>query len=533
MIFEADFIVVGAGTAGCVMAHRLAQAGKTCLVVEAGGSDAHPHVRIPAAFGKLFKSRRDWAYATVPQPHLDGRRIFWPRGKMVGGCSSMNAQIHQWCDGADFDAWEAAGATGWGAQAMRASLRRTEAWSGIARAGRGHDGGLAVAPLRDPHPLSLAFVEAARRVLGPCDEDYNLCGGTGAWLSQVAQRRGLRANAADGFLRPALAQAQAQLITGAHVLSLLIANGRAIGANVIHDGREQTLMARAGVVLAAGAVNTPQLLLLSGIGDPAQLARHGIPLAAAAPAVGENLQDHLMAVMHFATRRQDTLKNAESLASFASLLARRRGQLTSNVAEAISFLSTRAGALPDIEILFAPVIYAGEGLVPPAYHGFSLAVVLLTPKSRGRVTLSSRQPMAPPDIDPAYLSDPGDDDMRRLIEGVRMARRIAAQEPLANEVAAERLPASSSVSDDDVAAFIRARAHTIYHPVGTCRMGSDASAVVGPDLRVRGVDRLWVADASVMPTVPRGHPNAVVAAIADRGAGLVLASTQYAQLGDA
>lgn len=524
MTFEADFIVVGAGTAGCVIAHRLVQAGKTCVVVEAGGGDAHPHVRIPAAFGKLFNSKRDWAYHTAPQPCLDGRRVFWPRGKMVGGSSSMNAQIHQWCDDADFDGWEASGASGWNAQTMRASLQRVEAWSGEARAGRGRDGGLAVAPLREPHPLTLAFVEAARRELGPCDEDYNLRGGQGAWLSQVAQRRGLRANAADGYLRPALAQGRARLITGAHVLSVTVADGRATGVRVWHDGRERTLTARAGVVLAAGAVNTPQLLLLSGIGAPAQLARHGIPLAASVPAVGENLQDHLMAVMHFATKRQDTLKSAESLASFASLLARRRGPLTSNVAEAISFLSTRAGYRPDVEILFAPVIYASEGLAPPAYHGFSLAVVLLTPKSRGRVTLASRQPLAPPEIDPAYLSDLDKDDMRRLIEGVRVARRIAAQVPLADEVAAERLPGSTANSDDDVAAFIRATAHTIYHPVGTCRMGSDESAVVGPDLRVRGVDRLWVADASVMPTVPRGHPNAVVAAIADRGAGLMLAS---------
>lgn len=524
MTFEADYIVVGAGTAGCVMAGRLAQAGKTSVVVEAGGSDAHPHVRIPAAFAKLFKSRRDWAYETVPQAHLDGRRIFWPRGKMVGGSSSMNAQIHQWCDDADFDAWEAAGATGWSAQAMRASLRRNEAWSGAASSGRGQDGGLAVAPLQDPHPLSLAYVAAARRVLGPCDEDYNLCAGTGAWLSQVAQRRGLRANAADGFLRPALARGHARLMTGAHVQSVVIANGRATGVTLSRGGRQQTLEARDGVVLTAGAVNTPQLLLLSGIGDPAQLARHGIPLVSAVPAVGENLQDHLMAVMHFRTRRQDTMKSAESLASFASLLGRRRGMLTSNVAEAISFLSTTPGGRPDIEILFAPVIYAGEGLVPPAFHGFSLAVVLLAPESRGRVTLRAPQPTAAPVIDPAYLSDVDGADVHRLIEGVRMARRIAAEVPLANEVAAEVLPGLQATADADIAAFIRASSHTIYHPVGTCRMGSDASAVVDPALRVRGVDRLWVADASVMPSVPRGHPNAVVAAIADRGAGLILAA---------
>lgn len=522
MAFATDFIVVGAGTAGCVMAGRLAQAGKTCLVVEAGGSDAHAHVRIPAAFAKLFKSRRDWAYETWPQPQLDGRRIFWPRGRMVGGCSSMNAQIHQWCDDADFDAWEASGATGWDSRAMRESLRRCEAWSGPERSGRGCDGGLAVAPLRDPHPLSLAFVAAARRVLGDGGDDYNPGGGTGAWLSQVTQRGGVRATAADGFLRPAIRQGRVRLLTRAHVSSVVFENDRAAGVTIRHGRRERTLAARDGVVLAAGAVNTPQLLLLSGIGNPAELARHGIPLVHASPAVGENLQDHLMAVMHFATRRQDTLKSAESVASFASFLARRRGMLTSNVAEAISFLGTSPGSRPDVEVLFAPVVYAGEGLVPPAYHGCSMAVVLLTPKSRGRVTLSSPQPTAAPVIDPAYLGDADGEDLRRLIEGVRVARRIAAEAPLAGEIAAEVLPGTDATSTDDIAAFIRASAHTIYHPVGTCRMGSDPSAVVDADLRVRGVDRLWIADASVMPSVPRGHPNAVVAAIADRGARLVL-----------
>lgn len=521
---QADFIVVGAGTAGCVMAGRLAQAGKTCLVVEAGGSDAHPHVRIPAAFGKLFKSRRDWAYHTEPQPGLDGRRIFWPRGRMVGGCSSMNAQIHQWCDDADFDAWAAAGAEGWNAQVMRDSLRRVEAWAGTAHPSRGRDGGLFVAPLRDPHPLSLAFVESARRVLGACGDDYNVGGGTGAWLSQVAQRRGLRANAADGFLRPALKQGGATLLTEAHVLSIAIERGRAVGVNVRQGGRERTLHSRHGVVLAAGAVNTPQLLLLSGIGDPVALARLGLPLVQAAPEVGANLQDHLMAVLHFATRQPNTLKNAESLGNVAALLARRRGMLTSNVAEAISFLSTTPGARPDLEILFGPVVYANEGLTPPAFHGCSLAVILLTPQSRGRVTLASSRPDDAPRIDPAYLGDARGDDLRRLIEGVQVARRIAAEAPLAAEIAHEALPGDAATSATDIAAFIRASAHTIYHPVGTCRMGSDPASVVDPHLRVRGVDGLWVTDASVLPTVPRGHPNAVIAAIADRGSNLVLAA---------
>jgi choline dehydrogenase len=436
----------------------------------------------------------------------------------------MNAQIHQWCDDADFDAWEASGATGWNAQALRTSLYGIEAWSGHARDTRGTDGGLAVAPLRDPHPLSLAFVTAARRLLGDRVDDYNPGGGTGAWLAQVAQRRGVRANAADGYLRPAIRQGRVQLLTHAHVLSVVIERGRAVGVNVRQGGRDRVLIAKEGVVLTAGTVNTPQLLLLSGVGSPAQLERLGIPLVQAAPAVGENLQDHLMAVMHYRIRRQDSLKDAERLGSFARYLMRRRGMLSSNVAEAISFLSTEPGARPDIEILFAPVVYAGQGLEPPAFHGFSLAVVLLTPRARGRITLSSSQPTVAPDIDPAYLGDADGGDLRRMIEGVRAARRIAAEAPLAAEVEAEALPGREARSADDIAAFIRSSAHTIYHPVGTCRMGSDRSSVVDADLRVRGVDRLWVTDASVMPTIPRGHPNAVIAAIADRGARLVVST---------
>ena len=501
---QPDFIVVGAGTSGCVLAQRLATRGNRVILLEAGGSHRHMNVRIPAAFPKLFKTARDWAYETTEQPALNGRRVFWPRGKMLGGSSSMNAQIHQWCSARDFERWVQLGAAGWGWDVMASALKQID-----------HE--LNGGRLHQPNPLTQAFLRAAEAEGLSSEGDYN--GGeltAGAWISQVTHRNGARWSAADAFLPKSK---DVQVLTGATVQRVLFDGKRATGVEYRQGGNIKRAMAGGGVVLCGGAVNTPQMLMLSGIGPAPALRVVGIEVLTDAPNVGENLQDHLMLVMHFRTKRPISLRAAESPLNLWRYFTGRRGMLASNVAEAIAFLPSRPGGAIDLEIVFAPVLFENEGLSPPSAHGFSLAPVLLSPKSRGRVSLAAKTADAHPLIDPAYLSDPDGEDLARLVTAARAAHQIASQVPLAEEADGMILPRDTE--EKTIVAAIRATAHTIYHPVGTCRMGSDPGSVVDCDLRVRHVERLWVADASVMPTIPSGHPNAVVAAIAHRAGELV------------
>lgn len=501
---QPDFIVVGAGTAGCVLSQRLSERGNRVMLLEAGGSHRHMNVRIPAAFSKLFKTARDWAYETTEQPTLNGRRVFWPRGKMLGGSSSMNAQIHQWCSSRDFERWTQLGAAGWGWDVMASALKQI-------------DPELNGGQLREPNPLTEAFLRAAEAEGLSSGGSYN--GGeltAGAWISQVTHRNGARWSAADAFLSKAK---RVHVLTDATVQRVLFEGKRATGVEFRQGGKIKRAVAGRGVVLCGGAVNSPQMLMLSGIGPTSSLRAVGIDVLADAPNVGENLQDHLMLVMHFRAKRPISLRAAESPANLWRYLTARRGMLASNVAEAIAFLPSRPGGAVDVEIVFAPVLFENEGLSPPSAHGFSLAPVLLSPKSRGRVSLTAKTADAHPLIDPAYLSDPGGEDLARLVAAARAAHRIASQLPLAEETDGMILPRDAE--ERTIVEAIRATAHTIYHPVGTCRMGSDPGSVVDCDLMVRHVERLWVADASVMPTVPSGHPNAVVAAIAHRAAELI------------
>lgn len=495
-----DYVIVGAGTAGCVLADRLSERGARVLVLEAGGSDRHMHVQIPAAFAKLFKSKRDWAFHTTPQTRLNGRRVFWPRGKMLGGSSAMNAQIHQWCSPSDFDAW----GDGWRYSEMEAHLKSVDA---ALNGGR----------LREPSALSHAFLQAAAAEGLPSGGSYN--GGAlsqSAWISETAHRDGARWSCADAFLRPAIARG-AHVIKSALVHRVIFDGKRATGVAFKRGHQVEIAHADRGVILAAGAVNSPRLLLLSGVGPADHLRAHGVQMVADAPNVGRNLQDHLMVVTHHAAKRPITLKSAESPGNLLQYLLRRRGMLASNVAEAIAFTSSAPGGPIDLELVFAPVLFENEGLSPPSAHGYSVAVVLLSPKARGQITLANASPESPPLIDPAYLDD--DNDLERMVEGMQLAQRIVAQAPLAAETASTLLP--KSWDKDQIVTAIRATAHTIYHPVGTCRMGTDADSVTDANLRVRGVEALWVADASVIPNAPTGHPNAVVAALADRAAKLI------------
>jgi choline dehydrogenase-like flavoprotein len=499
-----DTVVVGAGSAGCVVAARLSEdSDAEVLLLEAGGSDKRTEIRVPAAFSKLFRSEVDWDYATEPQAGLGGRRIYWPRGKVLGGSSSLNAMMAIPGHAADYDGWAALGATGWSWADVAPLLDRVESV-------------LAVEELRDPNPLTLAFVEAAGQAGIPASPRLAPTALDGVRQTPVTHRRGRRWSAADAYLRPALGRRNLAVETGAHVTRILFEGRRAVGVEYVRGG--STEVARAGeVVLAAGAVNSPQLLLLSGVGPAEELDRHGIARVHELPGVGRHLEDHLVTGALVESLKPVSLFAAERPLQLVRYLATRRGMLTSNVAEAVAFVRTRQElTAPDVEIIFAPVLFEGEGLVPPRGHGFTIGAILLQPRSSGAVTLRSPDPFAAPAIDPRYLSEP--DDLRTLLDGLELVRTIVSMPAFAGVAGTEIEPGDLPLEE-----FVRSRSHTLYHPVGTCRMGTDALAVVDPQLRVHGLDGLRVADASVMPRVPRGHTHLPTLMIAERAAELIRA----------
>jgi choline dehydrogenase len=515
-----DFIVVGAGSAGCALAGRLTEDPRVrVLLLEAGGSDRNLGIRTPAAFSKLFRTRFDWAYDTEPQEHLAGRRLFWPRGKVLGGSSSINAMIYIRGHRATFDAWAAAGCTGWGYDDLLPIFKRSESYGEGPSEFHGGDGPLSVVPLLEPNPLSPTFVEAATGLGLVRNDDFNGPKQEGVGLYRVTQKGGRRCSAAAAFIQPALGRPNLTLRTGALATRLLWQGQRAVGVEYRHgkQGRQD----QAGeVILCGGAVNSPQLLMLSGIGPEAHLRELGIPLVADSPGVGENLQDHLLIALNYRCLRPVTLGGAETLGNLLKYLLLRRGPLTSNVAEAGGFVRLNPPSLlPDLQLHFAPSFYVDHGFGNPKGHGFGVAPTLVQPKSRGRLWLRSADPASAPAIDPRYFSEP--DDARLLIEGFRLGRRILHSSAF-DEYRGEALePVPEDAGDEVILDLLRRRVETIYHPVGTCRMGVGDEAVVDPELRVRGVEGLRVADASIMPEITNGNTNAPSIAIGEKAAELL------------
>ena len=516
-----DYIIVGAGSAGCVLANRLsANQERTVLLLEAGQSDKRTEVRVPVAFSKLFKTELDWNYVTEPQPHLDRRQLYWPRGKMLGGSSSMNAMIYIRGHRQDYDDWAAAGNRGWRYAEVLPYFKRAQHQERGASAYHGTGGPLNVADLRDPNPLSQAFVYAGIESGLPANNDFNGAQQEGVGYYQVTQKRGARHSAADAYLQPIRHRPNLTILTQAHATRILFEGDAAVGVEYLHQGSKQEARASAEVILCGGAINSPQLLLLSGIGPADQLRALGIPVRVDLPGVGQNLQDHPALAVTYACTQPVSLSTAESAGNLARYFLLRKGQLTSNVAEAGAFIPTRAGEeRPDLQFHFAPVYFIDNGFVVPAGHGFTIGVTLVRPQSRGYLALRSADPLQAPLLQPNYCAT--DADWRTLLDGIKLARRVVRTAPFAPFRGAEITPGAAVQDDARLRAFVRTAMQTLYHPVGTCKMGNDPLAVVDDQLRVCGVRRLRVADAGIMPTIINGNTNAPTIMIAEKAADLI------------
>jgi choline dehydrogenase len=520
-----DYVIVGAGSAGCVLANRLTEdPDTTVLVLEAGGSDNRQEIRIPVAFPKLFKGPCDWAYETEEQSQLGRRTLYWPRGKILGGSSSMNAMIYIRGNRSDYDHWRSVGNEGWGYEDALPYFKKAENRERGADAYHGTGGPLNVADLRYVNPVSRAFVEAADEIGLPRNDDFNGEEQEGVGTYQVTQRKGRRHSAADAYLRPAIKRSNLTVQTGARANRLFFEGTRAVGVEYVRGGRLERTYVDGEVILSGGAINSPQLLMLSGIGPADGLRALDIPVTHDLPGVGRNLQDHPMIAVAYECRAPVTLDEAETRGNLARYLLSKRGPLASNIAEAGGFVRIDPAAhAPDLQFHFLPCYFLDNGFKNPRGCGFTFGPTLLRPRSRGHITLRSGDPSRPPAIQPNYLDD--EPDLRLLVEGVKLARRLAQTAAFDPFRGKEVWPGTKAQSDEAIAGHIRRNVQTLYHPVGTCKMGDDPMAVVDDRLRVRGTEGLRVVDASIMPNIVSGNTNAPTIMIAEKAADMIKQDT--------
>ena len=531
-----DFIIIGAGSAGCVLANRLSE-DPACrvLLVEAGPRDSHPFIHMPAGLAKLVgKKGVNWNYDTAPEPNLDGRTLWWPRGKVLGGSSSINAMCYVRGVPADYDEWAAAGATGWNWASALPYFKRSEGNTRVLQdagaerefeALHGRDGPLGVSDLRYSNPLSHAFIEAGQQAGFGHNTDFNGAQQQGVGLYQVTQRDGARCSSATAYLSPEV-KARPNLVihTRALVNRITFQSGRANGVTYAMLGRAFHQEATREVILCGGAINSPQLLMLSGLGPADELARHRIPVVAALPGVGRNLQDHLdICTLQHCRPGVSYDRASEVKMAFDYYLRGHRGPGSSNIAEAGGFVRSRLAPdqRADIQFHFVPAMLDDHGRQRLPGDGYTLHACFLRPRSRGRITLATNRASDKPRIEANYLSDADGFDLAMMVECAKVAREVFAQRAFDAYRGAPIFPARSDLNDAELVEFIRAKAETVYHPAGTCRMGSDEDAVVDPQLRVRGVDGLRVVDASVMPTLIGGNTNAPTIMIAERAADFI------------
>jgi len=524
-----DYVIVGAGSAGCVLAARLTEnPSVSVLLLEAGPPDTADEIHIPAALNLLFQSGYDWGFRTVPQDKAAGQSVYWPRGRVIGGSSSINAMIYIRGNKYDYNTWrDEYGCDGWGYHDILPYFIRAEHNSRGPSAYHGGSGPLSVADPKFKSASTAAFVESAVNAGAVANPDFNGQSQDGVGFYQVTQKDGRRWSAADAYLHPAGARPNLTVQTDALATSVVVEGGRAAGVRYLHRGAEHIARAEAEVILSGGAVNSPQLLMLSGIGPADHLREHGIGVVADSPGVGANLSDHPIVSAIWSTPKVRGLAELAGTRNLLRWQLTHSGPFTTNVAQSGGFARTDGGLpAPDIQWHALPVPFRNGGLADPADRGMSVLVTLVDVRSRGRIMLRSADPRHKPLIDPGYLANPA--DLEALVKAVVMVRDIAGRKPLRKMCAAEEAPGAGLRTDDDIRDFVRRDVTTIYHPVGTCSMSGDArvdasrlAGVVDTELRVRGVQGLRVVDASVMPTVPRGNTNAPTIAVAERAADMI------------
>jgi len=533
-----DYVIAGAGSAGCVLASRLSENPEVrVLLLEAGPPDTADEIHIPAAVNLLFQTAYDWNFQTVPQDRAGGRSIYWPRGRVLGGSSSINAMIYIRGNRHDYDSWrDDYGCEGWGYTDLLPYFLRAESNSRGASAYHGAAGPLSVQDLKFKSSLTGAFLSAARNCGVPANDDFNGPNQDGVGYYQVTQKAGRRWSAADAYLKPAADRPNLTVQTDALVTGIEIEGGRATGVRYLRRGAEELAEAGSEVIVCGGVIGSPQLLMLSGIGPADHLREHDIAVVADSPGVGSNLSDHPVVTAMWSAPKTRSLWEKAGPANLARWQMTHTGPMTTNIAEAGGFSRTDpALSAPDIQWHVLPVPYLDGGLADPASRALSVLITLVAVGSRGKIRLRSSDPRHKPLIDPSYLSDLADLDP--LVAAVGMAREFAAARPLSRQLKSEMAPGTDVRTDAELREWIRGNLSTLYHPVGTCAMGGDSrlaasklTSVLDTELRVRGVEALRVVDASVMPTVPRGNTNAPTIAIAERAADLIQGRAPLAAL---